>query len=50
MFSNGVCGRAVILSFAVCVFSWSKAACFSLGTFWTGTLKNEVSAVPVYSG
>ncbi len=40
----------MISSFAVWVFTWSKAACFSLGTFWTGTLKNAVSAVPVYSG
>ncbi len=47
---NGVGGSAVrLLAASFCRVSW-YAACASLGTSLDWTLKNEVSAVPVYSG
>ena len=50
VFSNGVWGRAVMSSFAKPSFVCSYASSASRGTSVVLTPKNEVSAVPVYSG
>ena len=50
MFSNGVGASAVMSSLAKPAFVSSYAFLASFGTSAVLTPKNEVSAVPVYSG
>jgi hypothetical protein len=47
---NGVGASAVSCSSANFAFAWSYASWASLGTSFVSISKNDVSAVPVYSG